>query len=85
MKNRTLWIALVVSYTVSAISALAAQPPKGVELAEDAAKILVVSTLEWLEESAKISENKFDDIIPFSIIKNEALKLVDKIDGSTEA
>ena len=33
MKNRTLWIALVVSYTVSAISALAAQPPKGVELA----------------------------------------------------
>ena len=33
MKNRTLWIALVVSYTASAISALAAQPPKGVELA----------------------------------------------------
>ena len=54
---------------------------EGKEIGEAAAKAVVVAVIAWLEESAKLSENKYDDLVPFSLVKNEALKLVDKIDG----
>lgn len=55
---------------------------KGLDIAEEAAKQVVVSVLEWFEESAKLSDNKYDDLalVTLPMIKDEVLKLVDKID-----
>jgi hypothetical protein len=56
---------------------------KGLDLAEEGAKIAVVSMLEWLEESAVKSENKYDDLslAVLPLIKPAILKEIDKIDG----
>lgn len=56
---------------------------RGLDVAEEAAKIIVEETLTWTEESVKLSENKYDDIIVLGIpmIKEAALKAVDQIDG----
>lgn len=56
---------------------------RGLDLAEDASKIVVEEVLIWLEESVKLSENKFDDaaLVLLPTIKDAALKAVDKIDG----
>jgi hypothetical protein len=34
----------------------------GLELAEESCKVLISTTLEWVEESAKISHTPYDDI-----------------------
>lgn len=59
---------------------------KGLDLAEDAAKILVEETLQWVSESAVISENKIDDLVAvvIPVIKPYILDAVDKIDGKEE-
>lgn len=56
---------------------------KGLDLAEEGAKIAIEGVLEWVEESAKISPTPYDDmgliIIPH--LKKLALEAADKIDG----
>ena len=56
---------------------------QGLDLAEDAAEKVVIGTFDWLEESADLSPNVYDDIakIVYPQIKKSALGLVDKIDG----
>ena len=60
---------------------------KGLDLAEDAAAHIVAAVIDWVEASVKLSENKFDDLVIafLPMVKDEALKLVDKIDGKVEA
>lgn len=55
----------------------------GVELAEDAALIVVEKALVWLKDSAELSENVYDDILVAVIpmFEAELKKQVDKIDG----
>lgn len=56
---------------------------KGLDVAEEAAKVAVVAVLEWVEESAKLSDNKYDDLVSavLPIVKDKVLELVDKVDG----
>jgi hypothetical protein len=56
---------------------------KGLDVAEDAAKILVEETLDWVVEEAGKSENKVDDLVVaiLPIVKPHILNAVDKIDG----
>jgi hypothetical protein len=56
---------------------------KGLDVAEDAAKILVEETLNWVSEEALKSENKVDDLVVaiLPIVKPHILNAVDKIDG----
>jgi hypothetical protein len=56
---------------------------KGLDVAEDAAKILVEETLDWVAEEAGKSENKVDDLVVaiLPIVKPHILNAVDKIDG----
>ena len=56
---------------------------QGLDLAEDAAELVVDATLDWLVEEALKSENKYDDlliaIVP--VIKPLLKTYIDKIDG----
>ena len=56
---------------------------KGLDVAEGAAKAAVEAVIEWFEASAKLSATPFDDValVVLPKIKDEVLKLVDKIDG----
>lgn len=56
---------------------------KGLDLAEDAAKIVVEETLSWVGEEAVKSENKMDDLLVaiIPVVKHHILSAVDKIDG----
>lgn len=56
---------------------------RGLDIAEDMAKVVVEETLVWVDESAAASENKVDDLARIGIpaLKELALKLADKIDG----
>ena len=56
---------------------------KGLDLAEDAAGIILDSTIDWLVESAIKSENKIDDIVaPLLVaVKPYIKEQIDKIDG----
>lgn len=56
---------------------------KGLDLAEEGAKIAVEGIFEWVEESAKISATPYDDMgaIVLPQLKKFALEQVDKIDG----
>jgi len=56
---------------------------RGLDLAEDAAGIALEEVLAWFEESARMSENKYDDLVIAIIpmLKEEALKQIDKIDS----
>jgi len=53
----------------------------GLELAEEAAKVVIESVFTWLEKSAVLSENKWDDMasILYPKIKQYALEQADKI------
>lgn len=66
------------------VSALAANlKGRGLDIAEEAAKIVVEETVKWIDESAKLSENKLDDLalVVLPSIKDLVLSAVDKIDG----
>jgi len=54
----------------------------GLELAEDAAKLVIVDVLDWAAESVALTENKFDDIAVAFLpqLKAAALEAADKID-----
>ena len=54
---------------------------QGLELTEEAAKLVIGSTFDWLGESAIVSENKVDDfLVPvYPIAKRHALDMADKI------
>lgn len=56
---------------------------QGLDVAEDAAKIVVESTLDWISESVIASPNKYDDFaIPvIGSLKPFVMKEIDKIDG----
>lgn len=56
---------------------------RGLDLAEEAARMIVEETCNWIVESAAISENKIDDVVALGIpqLKVIVLPLVDKIDG----
>ena len=56
---------------------------KGLDLAEEAAKLVAESVLDWVTESVVATENKFDDLLiaVVPIVKQEVLKYIDKIDG----
>ena len=56
---------------------------RGLDLAEEGAKIVVEEMFSWLEESCKVSPNKYDDLllVVMPIVKPEIMKQVDKIDG----
>ncbi len=59
----------------------------GLEIAEDAAKIVVNAVLDWVAESAKLSATPYDDMLIVIIPKAKELILaqVDKIDGKPAA
>lgn len=56
---------------------------QGLDIAEDAAKLVVESTLDWVSESVVMTENKVDDfalaILP--AVKPYVMAQLDKIDG----
>lgn len=56
---------------------------RGLDLAEEAAKIVIEEAFVWLEESAKVSANPYDNmaLIVLPEIKKIALGAADKIDG----
>lgn len=56
---------------------------RGLDIAEEAAKIVVEESFSWLEESAQISANPIDDVaaIVYPHAKKFALEQIDKIDG----
>lgn len=56
---------------------------RGLDLAEDAAKIAVDEALVWLQESAQKSENVYDDMLVsvIPVFRKEIDKHIDKIDG----
>lgn len=60
---------------------------RGLDLAEEAGKIVVEEVTEWVVESAQISKTPFDDvaIVAMPAIKKLALEQVDKIDGQIGA
>ena len=56
---------------------------KGLDLAEEASKIVVDSVLDWFEESAKLSATPYDDmaLIVLPQIKIFIAAQLDRIDG----
>lgn len=54
---------------------------QGLEMAEEGAKAIVVAVLDWVEESAKLSQNPYDDVALLALpkIKEYALKKADEI------
>lgn len=56
---------------------------KGLDLTEEAAKLMLGETCDWMVESAALSENKVDDLVSIGIpkLKDVMLPLIDKIDG----
>lgn len=56
---------------------------RGLDLAEEAVKIIVEESFSFIEESAKLSASPYDDmaLIVLPKLKEMALQGVDKIDG----
>jgi len=56
---------------------------RGLDIAEESAKVVVEEVFDWLSESAVLSENKYDDMMAplYPIAKQAVLEQVDKIDG----
>lgn len=57
---------------------------QGLELAEEAAKGAIVAVFAWLEKSAGMSENKYDDLVLAVLpkIKEYALQKADEINAA---
>lgn len=55
----------------------------GLDIAEDAAKVLMIEVLDFAEKMVIDSENKYDDMLlaVMPMVKSEMLKAIDKIDG----
>jgi hypothetical protein len=59
---------------------------KGLDIAEDAAKLVVVEVLNFVEKQVIASENKYDDLLlaVLPTVKTLILAQIDKIDGEIE-
>jgi hypothetical protein len=57
---------------------------QGLELAEEAAKGALVAVFAWLEKSAALSENKYDDLalVIYPKMKEYALQKADEINSA---
>lgn len=55
----------------------------GLEIAEESAKVVITSVFNWLEKSAVLSENKYDDlaVILYPQLKAYALEQAEKINA----
>lgn len=56
----------------------------GLELAEESAKVVIEGVFSWLEKSAQLSENKYDDLalVLYPKLKEYALEQAEKINGA---
>ncbi len=56
---------------------------RGLDLAEDAAKIVVEEVIAWTKASVALTENKYDDMLlaAFPLIEGAINEALDKIDG----
>lgn len=56
---------------------------EGMDVAEDAAKAVTKAVLDWVKESAKLSESTLDDLLVpvVELAEPHILKELDKIDG----
>jgi hypothetical protein len=56
---------------------------RGLDLAENAAEMVVEEVADWIVESAALSKTPFDDVVSvvMPMLKKLALDAVDKIDG----
>ena len=54
---------------------------QGLEIAEESAKILITSVFDWLEESADLSPNPYDDMakVLYPKLKEFALERAEQI------
>ena len=54
---------------------------QGIEIAEESAKVVITSVFVWLEQSAALSENKYDDLatVLYPQLKAYALEQAEKI------
>jgi len=59
---------------------------KGMDVAEEAAKIAVGEMLTWLVDSAKLSENVYDDVLiaVIPLFEQTIGEQLDKIDGEVD-
>lgn len=59
---------------------------RGLDLAEDAAMIVIDEVSKWVVESAALSETPFDDVLAVVMptLKKEIEKIADGIDGKDE-
>lgn len=59
---------------------------RGLDIAEDAAIIMIEETAAWVSESAVLSENKIDDLAALGMpqLVKLAKGLADKIDGKDD-
>lgn len=67
-----------------AISDLVARfKAKGLDLAEETAKLVVGETLDWIQDSVVLTETKIDDLAAPAIaaVKPFVMSQIDKIDG----
>lgn len=57
---------------------------KGLDVAEETAKIALQEVFQWVEDSAKLSATPYDDmgLIVLPQLKKLALEAADKIDGA---
>lgn len=60
---------------------------QGLELAEESAKVVVSGVFTWLEKSAVLSENKYDDLasVLYPRLKDYALEQAEKINPADNA
>lgn len=59
---------------------------EGLNIGEEAAKLLATSFIKWIEMSVVLTENKTDDlVVPFlGFVKPMLMAQIDKIDGVKE-
>ncbi len=59
---------------------------KGLELAEESAHLVAQSFFEWLDESAKLSQNPYDDMVLIILpkVKEFIDSQIEKIDGKPQ-
>jgi hypothetical protein len=64
-------------------SLIAKLEARGLDLAEEGAKIVLDEVLIWVAESADESDTPYDNLVAtiFPLLKDEVLKQIDKIDG----
>ena len=59
---------------------------QGLDIAEDAGRILVDAVFDWAEESVQLTPNKFDDmaLAVSPVLRKYLLKKIDELDGEQD-